>query len=165
MWGRGRIFFIIHSSFFIFMLHRQHPRPEICACFFQGLGAGGALADHLQPVLPRREVGGKLEGDAAAGCGCWKRVDEHTIEVKRIFIAPAFRRQGIASAIIGALERDAACHGYTRAILETARTTGDSAALYHKLGYQEIAYYGSPAGADNCRCFEKKLPPAAGEEG
>ena len=33
------------------------------------------------------------EGDAAAGCGCWKRVDERTIEVKRIFIAPAFRRQ------------------------------------------------------------------------
>ena len=105
------------------------------------------------------------EGDTAAGCGCWKRVDERTIEVKRIFIAPAFRRQGIASAIIGALERDAAQHGYTRAILETARTTGDSAALYHKLGYQEIAYYGSPPGAENCRCFEKELPPAAGEEG
>lgn len=93
----------------------------------------------------------------AAGCGAWKKKDDQTAEIKRIFVSKDFRRQGVASALIGALEQDAAAHGYTRAILETARTTDDSAALYHKLGYQEIAYYGSPAGAENCRCFEKAL--------
>ena len=93
----------------------------------------------------------------AVGCGAWKKKDDQTAEIKRIFVSKDFRRQGVASALIGALEQDAAAHGYTRAILETARTTDDSAALYHKLGYQEIAYYGSPAGAENCRCFEKAL--------
>lgn len=93
----------------------------------------------------------------AVGCGAWKKIDAETAEIKRIFVAPDCRRQGVASALIGALERDVVAHGYTRAILETARTTDDSAALYHKLGYQEIAYYGSPAGAENCRCFEKML--------
>lgn len=53
-------------------------------------------------------------------------MDEQTFEVKRIYIDPAYRRKGVASAIITALERDAAAHGYTRAILETARTTADS---------------------------------------
>lgn len=92
-----------------------------------------------------------------AACGGWKAVDGETAEIKRIFVCPAFRRQGVASALITALERDAAQHGHTRLILETARTTADSAALYHKLGYREIPYYGSPAGAENCRCFEKEI--------
>ena len=92
-----------------------------------------------------------------AGCGAWKKIDETTFEVKRIYIAPEFRRKGIAGAIITALEQDAAKQGFARAILETAPMTGDSAALYRKLGYHEISYYGSPAGAENCRCFEKML--------
>ena len=100
-----------------------------------------------------------VDGTPAA-CGGWKAVDAETAEIKRIFVCPAFRRQGIASALITALERDAAQHGHTRLILETARTTADSAALYHKLGYREIPYYGSPAGAENCRCFEKQITGA-----
>lgn len=92
-----------------------------------------------------------------AGCGAWKKIDETTFEVKRIYIAPEFRRRGIAGAIISALEQDAVKQGFARAILETAPMTGDSAALYRKLGYHEIPYYGSPAGAENCRCFEKML--------
>ena len=47
-----------------------------------------------------------------------------------------------------------ACH---KMILETASTTPESAAFYLALGYTEIGYYGSPAGAENCRCFEKVL--------
>ena len=88
------------------------------------------------------------EDGKPAGCGAWKKIDEGTFEVKRIYIAPAFRRKGVASAVIAALEQ---------AILETARTTEDSAALYTKLGYRVIPYYGSPAGAENCLCFEKNL--------
>lgn len=94
---------------------------------------------------------------APAGCGAWKQIDETTFEVKRIYIAPEFRRQGVASAIIAALEQDARANGFTHAILETARTTADSAALYTKSGYHVIDYYGSPAGAENCLCFEKNL--------
>ena len=97
------------------------------------------------------------EDGKPAGCGAWKKIDEGTFEVKRIYIAPEFRRKGVASAVIAALEQDAAKHGFTKAILETARTTEDSAALYTKLGYRVIPYYGSPAGAENCLCFEKNL--------
>lgn len=97
------------------------------------------------------------EDGKPAGCGAWKKIDEGTFEVKRIYIAPAFRRKGVASAVITALEQDAAKHGFTKAILETARTTEDSAALYTELGYRVIPYYGSPAGAENCLCFEKNL--------
>lgn len=119
-------------------------------------------AKYNNPRLLDARMVAYMDGKAA-GCGAWKKIDAETAEIKRIFVSPAFRRQGIASALIGALEQDAAAHGYTRAILETARTTDDSAALYHKLGFREISYYGSPAGAENCRCFEKTLSVEEGQ--
>ena len=97
-----------------------------------------------------------LDG-SAVGCGCWKAVDDRTAELKRIYILPEYRRRGVASALIGTLEDHAASQGHTRAVLETARTTADSKALYLGLGYREMDYYGSPAGAENCLCFEKEL--------
>ena len=125
--------------------------------YFQVVGeVHRRYAKYNDPHLLNARMAAYQDGKAA-GCGAWKKIDEGTFEVKRIYIAPAFRRKGVASALIRALEQDVAAHGYTRAILETARTTDDSAALYHKLGYREIAYYGSPAGAENCRCFEKML--------
>lgn len=97
------------------------------------------------------------EGNTPMGCGCWKAVDDMTAEVKRIYVEPQYRRKGIASAIIELLETHILASGYTQVLLETARTTGDSKALYLSLGYREIPYYGSPAGAENCRCFLKEL--------
>ena len=97
------------------------------------------------------------EGNTPMGCGCWKAVDDTTAEVKRIYVEPQYRRKGIASAIIELLENHILASGYTQALLETARTTGDSKALYLSLGYKEIPYYGSPAGAENCRCFLKEV--------
>lgn len=97
------------------------------------------------------------EGSVPLGCGCWKAVDDVTAEVKRIYVEPRYRRRGIASAIIDLLESHILASGYGKVLLETARTTGDSKALYLSLGYREIPYYGSPAGAENCRCFLKEL--------
>lgn len=96
------------------------------------------------------------EKDIPIGCGCWKAVDERTAEVKRIYVEPEYRRRGVASAIIALLEDHICASGYSQILLETARTTGDSKALYLSLGYREIDYYGSPAGAENCRCFLKE---------
>ena len=97
------------------------------------------------------------EEDAPIACGCWKPIDEVTAEVKRIYVLPQYRRKGAASALITAVEQNAVSTGRTHFILETARTTADSASLYLSLGYREIDYYGSPAGAENCRCFRKEV--------
>lgn len=97
------------------------------------------------------------EGSTPIGCGCWKALDGETAEVKRIYVEPQYRRRGIASAIIELLESHILVSGYSKALLETARTTDDSRQLYLSLGYREIPYYGSPAGAENCRCFLKEV--------
>lgn len=97
------------------------------------------------------------ENDEPVACGAWKKIDDETAEIKRIYVLPEHRRKGIASMIVTAMEEDAAKTGRRRFILETARTTADSASLYLSLGYKEIDYYGSPAGAENCRCFKKEV--------
>lgn len=97
------------------------------------------------------------EGDTAVACGCWKQIDPTTVEMKRLYVLPEYRRKGVATLIMTTLEQDATAAGFHHFILETARTTMDSAALYLSLGYREIDYYGSPAGAEFCRCFEKSL--------
>lgn len=90
-------------------------------------------------------------------CGGWKTVDDRTAEIKRIYVLPDFRRRGAATRLVHALEQDAAAQGKKHIVLETARTTPGSAALYRALGYRETDYYGSPAGAENCLCFEKDI--------
>lgn len=110
-----------------------------------------------QPHLFATRVVAYETGKAIA-CGCWKDVAPDTAEIKRIYVLPQHRRHGAARQIIAALESDIAAAGKRRILLETARSTADSEALYLALGYREIDYYGSPAGAENCRCFEKLLP-------
>ena len=97
------------------------------------------------------------EDNAPVACGCWKAIDDTTAEIKRIYVLPEHRRKGAASMIVTAMEQDALKAGFRHYILETARTTMDSAKLYFSLGFKEIDYYGSPAGAENCRCFEKNV--------
>ena len=95
------------------------------------------------------------EDNAPVACGCWKAIDDTTAEIKRIYVLPEHRRKGAASSLIRTLEQDALTTGRNHFILETARTTQDSELLYLSLGYEKIDYYGSPAGAENCLCFEK----------
>ena len=97
------------------------------------------------------------ENEQPIACGAWKKIDDETAEIKRIYVLPEHRRKGAASMIVKAMEADAAKTGRHCFILETARTTADSASLYLSLGYHEIDYYGSPAGAENCRCFKKEI--------
>ncbi len=91
------------------------------------------------------------------GCGAWKKVNDKTAEIKRIYVLPEYRRRGAASLIVKTMEADAEKAGFKHFILETAKTTMDSAKLYLSLGYEETNYYGSPAGENNSRCFEKTI--------
>ena len=97
------------------------------------------------------------EADVPIACGAWKRIDETTAELKRLYVLPEFRRKGVASGLIEVLEAHAAAAGICRMILETAVDTADSHKLYLSAGYQTTDYYGSPAGETNCVCFYKEL--------
>lgn len=70
------------------------------------------------------------------GIGCWKAVDRTTAELKRIYVLPEYRRKGVASKIIHTLEESISAARCQHIMLETARTTPASEALYLTLGYR-----------------------------
>lgn len=74
-------------------------------------------------------------------CGALKRVDAATFEIKRMWVAPDSRGQGIAKALLAALEAEAARLGATRLVLDTNKALAEAHALYRKAGYREIARF------------------------
>lgn len=93
----------------------------------------------------------------AAGCGCFKRIDDDTVEIKRMFVDPEIRGKGIASKILVALETWAKELGYKCAILETGVDFDDAVRLYTKAGYIVIANYDPYIGKAKSLCFQKIL--------
>ncbi|MCE7073201.1 GNAT family N-acetyltransferase [Dyadobacter sp. CY327] len=73
--------------------------------------------------------------NVAIGCGCFKIYDEETIELKRMYVTPAFRGKGIASTMVRELEQWAIELGFQNAVLETGTGQPQAIAMYHKLGY------------------------------
>lgn len=125
--------------------------------YFEVVGAVQArYADANHPKnFDRRAI--VYDGERPVACGCWKAHDAREGELKRIYVLPEYRRTGVATLLVKKLEADMAAAGHSYIILETARTTPPSAAFYRYMGYTERDYYGSPAGAENCLCFEKTL--------
>lgn len=93
----------------------------------------------------------------AVGCGAIKQWDSKSMEVKRMFVLPEHRGQGIASRILDELESWARELGYQRCVLETGKNQPEAIKLYYNKGYITIPNYGQYAGVDNSICFEKRL--------
>jgi ribosomal protein S18 acetylase RimI-like enzyme len=121
------------------------------ACVHEGASIGfvmpfersEARAYWLERVAPPHAAGGKLVliatlGDDIAGTA---QLDldsmpskRHHAEVSKVLVDPAFRRAGVARALMQAIERHAARAGRWLLTLDTA---GDAAeALYRSLGYK-----------------------------
>ncbi|MFW5745240.1 MAG: GNAT family N-acetyltransferase [Spirochaetota bacterium] len=84
------------------------------------------------------------DGDTL-GCVAFRPFEGPTCEMKRLWVRPRARRAGLATALVGELERRAAAVGYRSIVLDTLRTMTPALALYLRLGYREIeAYYHNP---------------------
>ncbi len=91
------------------------------------------------------------------GCGAIKNYDQETMEVKRMYVLPDKRGQGIASAILKELEQWARELGGRKCLLETGRKQPEAIALYTKNGYAIIPNFGQYEQVENSVCFEKAL--------
>jgi len=97
------------------------------------------------------------ENDKPVGCGAIKEYLQDTMEVKRMYVAPEGRGQGIATEILSELEKWALEMSYFRCVLETGKKQPDAIALYKKKGYRLIPNYGQYKGVENSICFEKNI--------
>ncbi len=78
-------------------------------------------------------------------CGGIKRLDAETCEIKRMYVVPEARGQGVARELLGALEDCARAHGYKLARLDTGPKQPEARHLYESAGYARIANFnGNP---------------------
>jgi GNAT superfamily N-acetyltransferase len=91
------------------------------------------------------------------GCGALKEYAPDAMEVKRMFVLPAYRGRGIASVVLKELEAWAGELNYARCVLETGKRQPEAIALYTKNAYRVIPNYGQYEQVENSVCFEKKL--------
>lgn len=96
------------------------------------------------------------ENENAVGCGGFKKFDDHTAEIKRMFVHPDHRGKGIASLILKELEIWAHELHYNGFVLETSPKLEAAVALYQKTGYKIIPNFGQYIGVENSICMKKE---------
>ena len=132
---------------------------------------GGPDATPLDPLMFEPPAGsffvGYLPVDGVrrpVASGAWRAHDDievfgatHAAEVKRMYVAPAVRAQGLARRILAHLEQTAAETGFEAMVLETGLAQPEAIALYESSGYTAIPPFGLYKDSPLNRCFAKPL--------
>jgi GNAT superfamily N-acetyltransferase len=88
-------------------------------------------------------------------CGCFKKYDKNTIEIKRMFVSPEARGLGLAQRVLQELELWAKELDYSVSLLETLHKQQEAISLYQKVGYVIVDNYGPYIGLDKSVCMQK----------
>jgi putative acetyltransferase len=97
------------------------------------------------------------ENNIPVGCGAFREKEPDTVEIKRMYVHPDFRKKGIASKVLAELERWAAEIKYPYTVLETGKKQPEAIALYQKTGYAIIPNYPPYENVENSVCMKKTL--------
>ena len=99
------------------------------------------IAD-LGKYVPPRGLLLVAQADAQLlGCICLKTLDESMGELKRLYVRPAYRRQGIGSRLIEEAIVQASRLGFQTLRLDSARYMIDAQTLYQRVGFGFIEPY------------------------
>ena len=79
-----------------------------------------------------------LVNDQPVTGGAFRRFDESTAELKRIWTHSRHRRRGHAKALLAELEAQIACRGYRTVYLTTGDRQPEAEALYLSAGYVRL---------------------------
>lgn len=110
---------------------------------------------HLVPGLGTFVVA-RAEGQAI-GCGALRKLDDTTAEVKRMYVEPEVRGQGVAKEILDHLEAAGRDFGVHRLVLETGIYQAEAIGLYRRAGFRPIRCWGEYVGTLTSVCLEKKI--------
>jgi GNAT superfamily N-acetyltransferase len=125
----------------------QAMREEI-AVMYDGLDLDGDSMPRAGPSELSPPHGAFLVGSSTGQpvcCGGVKRLDHHICEIKKMYVVPEARGQGVARALLHALEAKARALGYTVARLDTGPKQVNARGLYESEGYAEIEdFNGNP---------------------
>jgi GNAT superfamily N-acetyltransferase len=104
-------------------------------------GPGGAAADADTMRAPAGAFVLARSDGGTVGCGGVIRVDDHTAEIKRMWVHPERRGQGVGRRLLAHLEGVAAALGHRRVVLDTNESLAEAIAMYGRSGYRPIDRY------------------------
>lgn len=120
-------------------------------------GAEHAFYAQFNKVATLKHAVVAYRDNEPVGCGAFKEFTGELVEIKRMFVQPAQRRQGVAQALLAELEQWALELQYTGCVLETGKNQPEAIRLYQKIGYAIIPNYGQYVGIENSVCMQKEL--------
>ena len=93
------------------------------------------------------------------GCGAFRVLEDgQTAELKRMYVAPEARGQGLGRQLVDALEAEARALGVKKLVLETGTRQHAALALYRKAGFVDIPLFGEYClSPDTSICMGKDL--------
>ena len=104
-----------------------------------------------------------MDGSVPVACGAIKLHEGgSTAEIKRMYVLPAYRGQGLAKRMLSALENRARELGCTQLLLETNASFTSAIALYRGFGFATIPNFGVYACLDSY-CMGKAIPSETGD--
>ncbi|MDD3342320.1 MAG: GNAT family N-acetyltransferase [Sulfurospirillaceae bacterium] len=136
-----------------FQILTQHLDQELNARY----GALQSSYDKHNVIVPIETALVGFDETMPVACGCFKVIDDKTVEIKRMFVLSEYRRQGISTQMLHALEQWAISLGYCMARLETGKRQPEAIGLYQKYGYEIIDNFEPYRGIDNSVCMQKTL--------
>ena len=95
--------------------------------------------------------------DQPAASGCFKKHDDHTVEIKRMFVEKRFRGKGLSKVVLAELENWTIESGFKYAILETSVHFKPARTLYENAGYVITPNYDQYIGLEESVCMKKEL--------
>lgn len=93
----------------------------------------------------------------AVGCGAIKKLNDTSMEIKRMYVSTTQRGIGIAQKLIAELEIWTKELGFKKCVLETGKRQKAAVKFYKKCNYKVIENYGQYIGMENSICFEKNV--------
>lgn len=132
-------------------LFREYARSVDEPCCFAGF-------EREVQALPRGYAVLFLAEDeqGAAGCVALRALDAASVEVKRLYVRPRTRGQGVGRSLLDAAIAAARERRYRRVVLDSLPKMHEALALYRTLGFRATAPY-LPEPTPGASCFELML--------
>src|SRR5262245_2349447 len=103
------------------------------ASFFNPWTREMYLAELKNPGVSYLFVAKESNGRVVGFCGFWRVLDE--LHINNLAVLPEYRRQGIASRILGRVFAEGRRAGASRATLEVRRSNDIARRLYERFGF------------------------------
>lgn len=125
----------------LFLEYAAETKLDLC---FQGFAEElSSLPGRYAP--PRGRLLLARADGAVVGCGALRELSEGVCEMKRLFVRPAFRKNGFGKMLAQELVNEARRIGHATMRLDTLASMRAALALYEGMGFRRIpAYYANP---------------------